>query len=88
MASNIDSSGPNCPSVKPLLGATIKPNLVSWSLKKKFSLKLFNNDIFLGDASQLNGLFSNQCAPGNAPVAPMSKIDPGLIMLQRFKKKF
>ena len=40
-----------------LLGATIAPNLVSWVLKKIFSLDMVKNDICLGGASKQNAYF-------------------------------
>ena len=43
---------------RPLLGATIAPNLVPWVLEKIFSLEMVKNDICLGDESKQNTLFS------------------------------
>ena len=41
-----------------LVRAYSRPNLVSWFLKKIFSLEMVKNDIFLGSASNQNALFS------------------------------
>ena len=43
---------------RPLLGATIAPNLVPWVLRKIFSLEMGKNDIYLGGASKQNTLSS------------------------------
>ena len=43
---------------RPLLGATVTPNLVPWVLKKIFSVEMVKNDIRLGGASKQNALFS------------------------------
>ena len=41
-----------------LVRAYSRPNLVSWFLKKIFSLEMVKNDIFLGSTSNQNALFS------------------------------
>ena len=43
---------------RPLLGATIALNLVSWVLKKIFSSEMDKKDICLGSASKQNAPFS------------------------------
>ena len=43
---------------RPLLGATIAPNLVPWVLKKIFSFEMVKNDIHLDGASKQNALIS------------------------------
>ena len=42
---------------RPLLGVTIAPNLVTWVLKKIFSLEMCRNDIYLWGGSKQNALF-------------------------------
>ena len=55
---------------KPLLGATIAPNLVPWIFKKIFSLEMAKNDIYFGGVSQENDLFFDKCAPKKCTHAP------------------
>ena len=43
---------------RPLLGATIALNLVSWVLKKIFSSEMDKNDIYLVNASKQSTPFS------------------------------
>ena len=52
---------------KPLSGANIAPNLVSWVLRENFSLEMVKNDMFLGGASKQNALFSENMPPKNIP---------------------
>ena len=58
---------------KPLLGATITPNLVPWVSRKIFSLEILS-DICLGRASKQNNLFSENVPPKNAPMPIMFRI--------------
>ena len=46
---------------RPLLSATIAPNLKPWVLKKIFSLEMIKNDICLGGASKQNAFFHKMC---------------------------
>ena len=48
---------------KPLSGATIAPNLVSWVLRKIFSLEMVKNNMCFGGASKQNALFFWKYAP-------------------------
>ena len=47
------------PCSRPLLGATLAPNLVIWVLKKLFSLVIVKNNICLGGTSKQNAFFEN-----------------------------
>ena len=57
---------------RPLLGATIALNLVSWDLKKIFSSEMDKNDIYLGGASKQN-------VPKKCTHAPNIRIGSGLM---------
>ena len=46
---------------RPLLGAIIAPNLVSWVLKKIFSLEMGKNDIYLGVQANKMSFFQKIC---------------------------
>ena len=72
-------------SSRPLLSATIAPNLVPWVLEKIFSLEMTKNYICLGGASKQNSIFSENVPRKNASMTPMSRIGPVLsIALKRW----
>ena len=59
---------------KPLSGATIAPNLVSWVLRKIFSLEMVKNDICLGGASKQNVLFSENMSQKKSTIKHQNKM--------------
>ena len=59
---------------KLLLGATIAPNLVSWVLRKIFSLEMVKNDICLGGASKQNVLFSENMSQKKSTIKHQNKM--------------
>ena len=58
MKKNSFASTSSGPGSKPLLGATIAPNLVPWVLNKIFPLEMVKNDICLGGVRKQNAFFS------------------------------
>ena len=63
---------------RPLLGATIAPNLVSSVLKKKKknSLEMVKKDTYLGSASQQYTLFFKKTCPKKHTHASMFRLGP------------
>ena len=66
---------------RPLLGVTITPNLVPYTLKQIFSLEAVKNVNCLEGASKQNAIFSKNVPQKNAPMPQMSKIGPDRILI-------